>query len=305
MHVLIIGGNGFIGHNTATYLLESGYEIGIYDRNCQPPSLECDYYCRDLLNDPIFPDMLKGYHAVIYLISASTPQTSMMDPSLVYEKEIFLLLKFLSECVKSGIRRVIYASSGGTIYGENSHANCEDSDTWPVCHYAVGKLACEKILNLYNQLYGMENVILRISNPYGKGQLPESGVGAVTAFVDRILKGETITLYGDGTTIRDFIDIQYVAQSFRLALEWEFSDEISPVFNIGSGRGISLNQVIAIICDAVERKARIQYCPARSFDVMCNYLDIEKARIYLGYHPPENLEHDIAVYAARLMRGGK
>ena len=288
MRVLIVGGNGFIGHHTAAHLLECGYPIGIYDRNRQMPSLECDFYCRELSDDHTLFQLLKGYQAAIYLLSASTPQSSMQDHSLVYDA-----------CVKSGIRRVIYASSGGTIYGENTSANREDADIWPLCHYAVGKLACEKILHLYNELYDMENIILRISNPYGVGQLPESGVGAVTAFVQRIVKGENIILYGDGTSIRDFIDIRYVAKGFQLALEWDFSDKISPVFNLGSGRGLSLNQVISIISDAAGKQVDVQHYPVRSFDIACNYLDVGKAKTYLGYQPPHELEDDIAAYVSR------
>lgn len=300
MRVLLAGGNSFIGRSAAAHLLGFGYTVGIYSRSCAEKLDGCTYHCRDLSSDQELGSLLKSYPAVIYLVTNSSPKSSMEQPQLVYEKEIPMFLRFMDCCVESGVSRVIYASSGGTVYGKSLEKSQESGDTWPSCHYGIGKMTCEKILNLYNQIYHMENICLRIANPYGIGQLQKSGEGAVTMFAKQIIRNKSITLYGDGHAVRDFLDVSYIAEAFRLALEWEFDETISPAFNIGSGTGMELNQVISIISDAVGKAANVEYLPARAFDVPYNCLDIEKARTYLGYRPPADIRGDIASYAIQL-----
>jgi UDP-glucose 4-epimerase len=176
-------------------------------------------------------------------------------------------------------------------------ANNESQNTLPINNYGISKVACEKILQMHNLLYGMENVVLRIANPYGAGQRVQSGVGAVTAFANSISIGEPIVIYGDGDNVRDFVAINYVAEAFYNAVQWKFSQAISPVFNIGSGRGLTLNRVIDIISTALNKRPNIEYRPSRLFDVRFNYLDITKAINTLGYSAPTNPEGDIAHYA--------
>ena len=138
----------------------------------------------------------------------------MQDPESAYVTDIPRFLKVLDVCVQRGVRRVVFASSGGTIYGNSSMANNESQNTLPINNYGISKVACEKILQMHNLLYGMENVVLRIANPYGAGQRVQSGVGAVTAFANSISIGEPIVIYGDGDNVRDFVAINYVAEAF-------------------------------------------------------------------------------------------
>src|SRR5574344_1077953 len=172
----------------------------------------------------------------------------MENPTSAYTNDVPLLIKTLDSCVKSNVKRVIFSSSGGTIYGETSGQNArEDDRKFPINNYAICKLTCENILNMYNKLHGMENISLRISNPYGIGQRPESGVGVITTFVDKICKGEPITLFGDGSITRDFLDVEKVAEAFYDAINWKFDNDIDPIFNIGSGQGLTLKQIVDII----------------------------------------------------------
>lgn len=302
MRVLVIGGGGFIGRNTAEHLLRSEHDVRIYTKTMDAAPLDCIYYCRDLMADECIEELLEGVQAVLYFVTVSTPLTSMKDPSLVYNMDIPMLVKVLDACVRKNVRRLVFASSGGTIYGESSQINTEESGTWPLCHYAVGKLTCEKLLQLYNHLYGMENISLRISNPYGLGQDPNTGVGAITVFVNQILQGKSITIYGDGNATRDFVNVDYVVQAFEKALNWKFDRSISPVFNIGSGKALTLKQVVALISRAIDEPVNILYQPRRSYDVQNSALSIEKAIEVLRYSPPKCLESEIIDYAITLMR---
>lgn len=293
--VLVIGGNGFIGKNVMEYLREKEYCVEGYDLNKPSDSQEV-FYEGDIIHDDNLDKILSQHDIVIYLISAIMPKQSMEDPLSSYTTDVPLLIKTLETCKSVGIKRIIYASSGGTVYGDSETANNENMILEPINHYAICKVTCEKILMLYNQLYEMENVALRISNPYGKYQRIESGVGAVTAFTTELLKGEKIVLWGDGENARDFVDIKSVAKAFQLAVEWEMDKSCIPVFNIGSGERITLNHLIQIIADEMGVQAEIDYQPKRNFDVRCNYLDIAKAKNHLGYFLDHSAEANIREY---------
>lgn len=293
--VLVIGGNGFIGKNVTEYLREKEYCVGGYDLK-KPSDSQKVFYEGDIIHDDNLEKIFSQYDAVIYLISAIMPKQSMDEPLSSYTTDVPLLIKTLETCKSVGVKRIIYASSGGTVYGDSEVANREDMFLEPINHYAICKVTCEKILMLYNQLYQMENVALRISNPYGKYQRVESGVGAVTAFTTELLKGEKIVLWGDGENARDFVDIKSVAKAFQLAVEWEMDKTCIPVFNIGSGERTTLNHLIQIIADEIGVQAEIDYQPKRNFDVRCNYLDIAKAKHHLGYALDHSVETNIREY---------
>ena len=248
-------------------------------------------------------EIISEYQTIIYLVTSVSPKKSMDFPERSYVQDVPMLLRTLDCCIKGDTKRVIFASSGGTVYGEgNGKALTEDAEEKPINHYAICKLTCEKILELYNKLYNMENISLRISNPYGIGQNPESGVGAITTFAQKMLSDEKILLFGDGTTSRDFIHIEAVCEAFYKAYLWQYDSQVSPVFNIGSGQDINLNQIIEVISEVLEIEPKIEYLPAREFDVKHNVLNINKAREYLGYDPKQDEIEHIKEYVKQLKR---
>lgn len=298
--ILIMGGNGFIGKNIIHYFKEKGIETDVYDLFPAPNGIKS--YQGNILTDDHLEEIIAQYDTIIYLITSVSPKKSMDFPELSYTQDMPMLLRTLDCCIKGNTKRVIFASSGGTVYGECSGPSNDEEDTkeQPINHYAICKLASEKVLQLYNKLYEMENIVLRIANPYGVGQNPMSGVGAVTTFAKKMLNNETVVLYGDGSTSRDFIHIEAVAQAFYKAYNWDFDKTIMPVFNIGSGQDITLKRIIEVLSEELEIEPQIEYLPDRNFDVKRNVLNIEKARKYLQYEPGENEEEHIKEYVKRL-----
>lgn len=293
--VLVIGGRGFIGKNVTEYLSEMGYSVGTYDM-FPPEKATAEAYVGDIIHDESFADTLKQYESIVYLVSAIMPKQSMDEPTSSYLTDIPLLLKTLSTCLEVGIKRIVYASSGGTIYGHKDKAAKETDLLCPINHYAICKISCEKILMLYNDIYGMENVVLRISNPYGKYQRIASGVGALNAFTKKTLSKEDIEIWGDGENVRDYVDVRFVASAFEKALQWTKDAEVLPVFNIGSGKGVSLNRLIEIISEETGITPTVKYYEKRSFDIKCNVLDLEKSCRVLGYEKDIDSEAYIRKY---------
>lgn len=299
--VLVIGGNGFIGSNIVKYLNKCNIYSSIYD--VKMSTFGKENYVGNIENDSSFEKIINKYDTIIYLITTVSPKKSMDEPESAYKDDIPLLIKTLELCRKNGIKRVIFSSSGGTIYGETNGKKAKEEDQkFPINNYAICKLACEYVLEMYNKLYNMENISLRISNPYGLGQKPESGVGVITTFVDRISKEMPITLYGDGSTIRDFINVEKVAEAFYLATTWDYNKKITPIFNIGSGQGISLKEITQIISSILNIDPIIKYLPNREFDVKCNILDIRKAKMYLNYEPIHDEREDIKKYVLNMTK---
>lgn len=293
--ILVIGGNGFIGKNVVDLLLMKKYQVGVYD-TLQSAFANVTSYVGDIINDSDFETIIGEYDTIVYLISAIMPKQSMDEPLSSYSNDIPLLIKTLEVCRRHGVGRVIYASSGGTIYGDNTNANKEEMLSHPINHYAICKLTCENILMLYNQLYGMKNIVLRIANPFGKYQRIASGVGAVTTFTYHLLKKEPINIWGDGENVRDYIDVKHVAEAFSLAIELKSLEGIHPIFNVGSGVGYSLNSLVQIISEELGVKPQVEYLSNRNFDVQSNYLDMTKTKQVLGLKLPENPEDNIREY---------
>lgn len=293
--VLVIGGNGFIGSNIVNYLNNKNVFSATYD--IKKGNTGKENYEGNIVDDISFDSIISQHDVIIYLITTVSPKKSMDDPESAYKNDVPLLIKTLESCVKSGVKRVIFSSSGGTIYGETiGHNAKEDDQKFPINNYAICKLTCEYILEMYNKLYNMENISLRISNPYGNGQRPESGVGVITTFIDKVCKNEIITLFGDGSITRDFINVDKVAEAFYLATKWKFDNDVTPIFNIGSGQGISLKEIVDLISVTLNIVPNINFLPEREFDVKSNVLDVSKSEKYLDYKPISNEKEDIKKY---------
>ncbi|OYX12002.1 MAG: hypothetical protein B7Z15_10730 [Rhizobiales bacterium 32-66-8] len=190
--------------------------------------------------------------------------------------------------------------AGGTVYGAPRESLItEEHPTNPISSYGITKLTIEKYLQLFQKLHGLEYVVLRLANPFGHGQRISATQGAVAVFFGKILRGEEIEIWGDGSVVRDYIYIDDVIRALLLAADRGGQDRI---FNIGSGAGRSLNDVIRSIEAATGRAAMVNYKPSRSFDVPSSVLNIERARLALDWSPRVAFEEGVIRVAASLSR---
>jgi len=268
--------------------------IIVFDRKPEQfrrPLERVRYVCGDLNDAAALETALSlGVDAVIHLAFATLPKTSNHNPMLDVES-IATTLHLLNLCVKFKIKRIVFASSGGTVYGiPKTLPIAEDHPTDPICSYGIGKLASEKYLRLHDRLHSCSSVILRIANPYGIRQSPESSQGVVPVFMSKMLEGKPITIWGDGSSVRDFVSIRDVAKMFLLAVR----SNAAGIFNVGSGVGTSINELVQLLSSIRHMKPAIITEPARDCDVPTVVLDCQKAKIVYGWEPEIKLGEGLA-----------
>lgn len=299
---LVLGGRGFIGSHLVSALLEQGRKVRCFDRPRVLPVGESHFFDRDfelfegdLLSEADVAEALEGCDVCFHLISTTLPKSSNADPVFDIESNVLGTVRLLSHAVKVGLKKVIFVSSGGTVYGVPRMIPLhEDHPTDPICSYGITKLAIEKYLSLFHKLHGLEYAILRLANPFGEGQRIHASQGAIAVFLGKALRDETIDIWGDGSIVRDYIHIDDVVSALLLALNSNCAER---VFNIGSGKGRSLNEVLNAIETVIGKKTFRHYLPGRPFDVPASLLCIERARMELAWTPKVRFEEGISRFA--------
>lgn len=178
MNILLLGGAGFIGVNLIKRLRQDRYNVTVYDRSLDSkvlPGSNLNLIEGDYLSENNFDRILENQDVIVHLISTVSPASSMQNISNSYKDDVVKTLELLELAKNKGIKRMVFISSGGTVYGNSPNSDLlhEDMESYPLNHYGIMKYTIEKILLMYNQLYNMENVILRVANPYGPGQNPQ------------------------------------------------------------------------------------------------------------------------------------
>lgn len=301
MQVLVLGGSGFLGSHLVEGLLREGHHVRSVSRHL--PGLlpvSCLNHPRfegiegDLGDPAGLRRFLDGVDVCFHLVSTTLPHSSNNDPIFDVHSNLVGTLQLLEEARQIGLPRLIFVSSGGTVYGVPSTVPItEDHPTAALCSYGITKRAIEQYLELYRHLHGLDSWILRLANPYGERQRIVASQGAVAVFLGKILRGEPIELWGDGSTVRDFL---YVGDAIEAMLRLLTYQGEQRLFNIGSGRGCSLNQLIHTIAGVTQRQPRISHLPFRGFDVPSNVLCIERAGRELAWQPRTSLRQGIEAF---------
>lgn len=294
MNCLILGGNGFIGSHLFDRLLLEGHNVRIfdkYDEHYRRPNLSVDYHYGDFGNRGLLQTALFDIDVVFHLITTTLPKTSNDDPIFDIQSNVVETLYLLEQCVAHKIKKIIFVSSGGTVYGMPEMLPIsENCPTNPECSYGVAKLTIEKYLALFNHLYGLEYAIVRPSNPYGSRQNPSGIQGAISVFLGKVSQNLPIEIWGDGEVVRDYIFIDDLIDGiYKVAVK----NAPSRIFNLGSGEGKSLNEIINVICEVTDCKVKINYKEKRSFDVPRVWLDIGRAKSQLDWKPETTLENGV------------
>ena len=294
MNMLILGGNGFIGSHLVDRLLAEDHRVRVFDKyeeHYRKPVACVEYCVGDFGNRGMLSEALTGIDIVFHLISTTLPKTSNDDPVFDVQSNVVETIFLLEQCVTKKIRKVVFISSGGAIYGNPlSLPISENCPTEPECSYGITKLAVEKYMALFNHLHGLDYVVLRPSNPYGGRQNPDGIQGAISVFLGRIAQGKSIEIWGDGQVVRDYIFIDDLIDGMYKAVS---VNTLSRVFNLGSGIGHSLNEILDVIRNVTGKEIKVVYKAKRSFDIPSIYLDICRAKQELSWAPSVSLEAGI------------
>lgn len=292
--ILITGGAGFLGHNVILRLCrEKQYRIIVLDRYEAPffKELNVEFVKGDFSESHLLGSLLENVDVVFHMACSMFPAESNKEPYWDVVSNIGGTVQVLENAVKNHVKQFLFMSSGGTVYGIPQTVPIrEDHPTNPECSYGIAKLAVEKYLHFFHVQYGIQTCAIRLANPYGEFQNPNSKQGAIAVFVNKILHHEPITIWGDGSCKRDFI---YVGDFANAVSKMIGNENLVGELNIGSGRSCSLLEIIREIeiCSGI--KARIDFLPSRNFDVPVSELDITRARDLLQWEPEVSLTQGI------------
>lgn len=299
---LVLGGRGFIGSHLVGALLDQGFRVRCFERPHVKPIGEShlsnsnfELYEGDFTSETDLVEALKECDFCYHLVSTTLPKSSNLDPVFDIESNVIGTIRLLNHAVRSGLKKIIFVSSGGTIYGAPVEVPIpEIHPTNPACSYGIGKLMIEKYLSLFHNIHGLDYTVLRLANPYGEGQRILANQGAVAVFLGKALRGEPIEIWGDGSVVRDYIHVADVVNALLLSI---YPSNGRNVFNIGSGSGHSLNEVLTAIENVTQRKVIRRYLDARTFDVPVNVLSIKAARESLGWVPQVSFRNGVDRFA--------
>jgi UDP-glucose 4-epimerase len=296
---LVLGGAGFIGSHIVEALIDHDYPVRVFDLPRRTLANLAHLIDRIEIVEGDFTNVLDVRNALVdvdyvfHLVSTTLPQTANDNPIYDAESNLIATLQLLNEARSADVKKAIFISSGGTVYGvADTTPIVETHPTMPITAHGIIKLAIEKYLHLYHHLYGLDYVVLRVSNPYGERQQSVGAQqGVVSVFIDRMRRGEPINIWGDGSVVRDFVYIQDVAQAFVLALT---SASPHRIFNVGSGVGLSLNELLALLEKVTGITPHVNYLPGRSTDVPRNILDTTRIRAEWGWSATTPLQVGLA-----------
>ena len=289
--ILVTGGSGFLGQNLIRSLSSYGHKIICVDRYEADFLSECnaDFIQGDISEEKQLVTFLEGVDVVIHLACTILPQMSNSDPYFDMLTNVGGSLHLLDAAVKNQVKKVIFLSSGGTVYGVPQVVPIpETHPTNPTCSYGISKLMIEKYLRLYRNLHGLQSCAVRLSNPYGPYQRVKAAQGVIPVFCYKALTGQPIEIWGDGSVKRDFIYVADVVAAMEklIALEGELPFEL----NIGSGKAQSLNELLELIAKITGEKLDCRYSEGRAFDVPVSMLDTTLAQKTLNWKAETTLE---------------
>ena len=294
MRVLVIGGNGFIGSHLAEGLRVRGHDVRVLDPGQARADVDwtgIDYRRGAYTDAASIADALDDVDTVFHLASTTVPASSNRDPAYDVSSNLVGALGLLSAMQARGLRRIVFFSSGGTVYGDPEVLPVPESHPLkPISSYGIVKVAIEQYLSMYRHLGQLDPLVLRPSNPFGPRQSAAGGQGFVAAAIARLHEDAPLQIWGDGETVRDYI---FIDDLVELAIRAAASGDCG-IFNAGSGVGASLNDIRAAIERAAGRKMSVEHLPARGFDVRRVVLDVSAARERFDWSPAIDLADGIA-----------
>ena len=293
MRILVTGGCGFIGSHIVDAYIARGHEVVVVDNlstgNIDNLNTKAIFYEEDINRD-IEGIFRKGkFDLVNHHAAQINVRTSVDDP--IYDARVNVLgtLNLLHFASKYDVKRFIFASSGGAVYGEpEKYPIKEDEKLNPLSPYGASKIAAEKYIITFANLYRIHHIILRYSNVYGPRQIIKSEAGVISIFIDRILRNDPCLVYGDGRQVRDYVYVGDVVEANILALSCD-----SNIFNIGTGVETSVNDLVKIFSSILEKDVAHEHVEPRPGEVLRNVVDCSRAHAEINWQPKVELRDGI------------
>jgi len=292
--VLVTGGAGFIGSHVADRYVAEGYDVTILD-NLSSGRVEnvpaAATFVEADVRSPEARELLAGggFAILNHHAAQMDVRVSVNDPVFDADTNVMGLLNLLEGARAGGVRRVVFASSGGVVYGESEALpHAEPAPKLPVSPYGVSKLASEYYLAAYAMVHGLETVALRYANVYGPRQSPHGEAGVVAIFGSRLIAGMPLTIFGDGGQTRDYVFVGDVVNANLAATRWQVPAVGSlddRAFNVGTATEVSVNTLARTMIEATGSRAEVSHAPARPGELLRSSVSFEKARREWGWRP--------------------
>jgi len=301
--VLVTGGAGFIGSHVADAYIARGDRVWVLDdlstgREANVPKQA--EFVNLSVTDPRVGDLFQkvgGFDVVNHHAAQIDVRKSVADPRLDCDINLGGLLTLLEACRNTGVKRFVFVSSGGVVYGEAQvRPTPETAPKQPLSPYGVTKMSSELYLFYYNQIHGLDYAALRYSNVYGPRQNPHGEAGVVAIFSTRLIDKRPITIYGDGEQTRDYVFVHDVVAANMAVTETALTDSVQldqRAFNVGTGVETSVNQLAQELATVARAEPRIEFAEARSGELIRSALDTSKLRT-LGWQPQNTLSEGLA-----------
>ncbi|WP_421703155.1 NAD-dependent epimerase/dehydratase family protein [Aliiroseovarius sp.] len=285
MKILVLGGSGFIGSHVVDALLAAGHAVRVYDRapeRFRPTPAGVEFMQGEFGDTASLAEALADVDMVFHLVSTTVPSTANLDPIADVQGNLINTIRLMELMRAQGVERLLYLSSGGTVYGVPSADPVPETHPRnPVTSYGIVKVAIENYIRAEQHLHGLKPVILRPSNPYGPRQGHGGVQGVIGTFLWRVARGESMQLWGDGSIVRDFIHVRDLAALCLACAE----QGITGTFNAGADEGRSIRQVLDEIAEVSGQSVDPEMKPGRAFDVPRVVLDVSAAKAATGWTP--------------------
>ncbi len=295
MKILVTGGAGFIGSNLVDAFVGEGHDVTIVDNfstgsvdNLNPNAKFFRVDIRDTDINKVFDE--GKFDVMAHLAAQMDVRHSVADPMFDASVNIVGTLNLLQNCIRTGVKKVVFSSTGGAVYGEQDYFPADEKHpTRPLSPYGIAKLAVEKYLFFYHAVYGLKYVVLRYANVYGPRQNPLGEAGVVAIFTNKLLNGEEPLVNGDGKQTRDYTYVGDVVQANVLALTHDATD----IFNIGTGKETDVNELFGKIRTATGSPASEKHGPAKAGEQRRSVIDSARAKSVLRWAPKVNLDEGL------------
>ena len=297
MKILVLGGDGFLGSHFVDQAVSQGHEVTVFDRfpyqtsrNLEHQRGNIRFISGEFANREMLSDALKNQDIVYHFICATTPIESWNDPYIEIEENLRTSLQLCELAVQQGVRKIVFASSGGTVYGPQKRPVDEKATPHPFSPYGITKLATEYFLNYFREHSGITTDVYRIGNAYGPRQSMGRPQGVISVWMRDILAGTEVQVYGDETTLRDYVYIKDISFLMTHSLRGLGSSE---VYNLGTGKGTSIIQLLNVFRAVLDTSIQYRIHPRRPSDNAVIVLDSSKLLAHFPGFQFQTLENKI------------